>query len=206
MRKLVFVFMFIGTLGFAQKTHLYLGVKTLHGVHAIVNYDVSEKSNIGIQMSYYHNLVDEMYIYTGSLLPVIYLFQGINQQGFGFGINYGFLMNNKKGKWHTITVEYQNLKSGIYISDEGKFAGTTMSDYDEYYDNYQNIAFSYRVTKPMFNTKWLEFFYEFGFYLSVIERQYTIEGLYSQKEPSDRKQDLAQILPFGRAGINFQIF
>lgn len=206
MKKMTLFLFLISSVSFAQKTHLYFGLKAPHSIHAELNFQHKEDARFGASISYYIPYFNRMYYYAGGIIPIDFVVHGLNQKGFSFGLNYGLLSYSKEGKWHTFQVEYQRLKSGEYIYDEGKWAGTSEESYDEFTDKYNNISLIYGIRKALGKHKRFEFFYEFGFTLRFIQRHYSVEGTLGTQIPSDRTENKIDAMPMGRIGFNIRVF
>jgi len=191
---------------FSQEPKLFFGFKSPHSVYVDINFQYKKDARFGASIAYYIPYFNRMYYYAGGIIPIEFVVHGLNQSGFSLGINYGLLSYYKEGKWHTFQIEYQRLKSGDYVYDEGKFAGTTESDYAEFTEKYNNISIIYGIRKGLGEKQRFEFFYEFGFTLRFKERHYDIEGRYSEKVLSNRIENKLDALPLGRIGFNFRIF
>jgi len=206
MRKLTLILFLISTFSFAQKTHLFIGAKTLHGVHANYNFLPSENKSIGLNITYYFLLVDDYQLSAGGPWGLATFFRGLNQEGIGIGLNYAARSKKNLKKWHQFSLEYQKLQSGNYINNEGYFGGSSTAPYSEFHENYNNFLLSYQARKRIKNSKRFEFFYEFGVNINFIERQYTINGSYQEQIPTNETVSKIYPFPVARVGVNFLIF
>jgi len=72
------------------------------------------------------------------------LFRGLNQKGIGIGLNYGVCSKKNSHKWHLLNLEYQHLKSGNYINDEGLYGGSRDVNYSEFHEDSQALYLAYQ--------------------------------------------------------------
>jgi hypothetical protein len=189
----------------AQKVTFQVGSKTLHEVHANGLLNLENSHKLGIGVSYYIAIADELYMDQGGVFPMEYLIIGLNQQGFGLSIFHKSRSLKKEKRWNQYTIEYQRLSSGNYIRDEGKSGGSTQETYQEFKEKYHNISlvFSRHIDMGT-NGKW-ELVWEYGGTLKFVERTYTIDGNYSNKNPSDKIENLISGAPVFRFGFNYKL-
>jgi len=189
----------------AQKVEFQAGSKTLNEIHVNSLLNLKHSSKLGIGISYYIALADELYMDKGGVLHIEYLFIGLNQKGFGFSIFHKSKSRKHKKYWKQFTIEYQNLNTGNYIIDEGNFGGSSQETYQEFKDKYHNISIMFSRHIDMGTSNKWELVWEYGGTIKFVERTYTIDGNYSNKNPSDKVENLISGAPVFRFGFNYKL-
>ncbi len=201
----LFLGFLLSTSLWAQKLDVIVGVKTMHGITEDFLLEPKNDVRSGFGLVYYFPIIDEV-VYDNGGFGITWLAHWANQNG--VGINY-FRRWDSPRRWNKIrqwTFEYQYLQTGNYIYDPGYFAGTTEGSYAEFSEKQHNLAVIYGVHTPLNKSKSLEFFVELGAKIMYIERQYTIEGGYNGRLPSDRKKTYFSGLPIARIGFSVRVF
>lgn len=191
--------------GNAQKLEFQVGAKTMHEVHVNSLISLSESGKMGIGLSYYIAFADELFMDQGGIVPVEYLIIGLNQKGFGVSMFFKGKSRKKANRWNQYAIEYQRLSSGNYIRDEGKHGGSSQEPYQEFTEKYHNISLIYSSHIMMGTSNKWELVLDFGGTLKFVERSYTIDGNYSNKNPSDKVENLISGAPVIRFGFNYKL-
>ena len=206
MKKLLFIFLLISSFSYAQKPHLYLGAKTLHGIHINLDLIKPDTSRFGFSFTYFFQVTDNFQLMEGGPIALASFFRGLNQKGIGIGLNYGLPSRKNSLKWHIINIEYQHLKSGNYINDEGLYGGSQYVNYSEFYDVSNLVYLAYQMRRQSKTNKRIDWFFEFGLTLNLIERQYTVQGSFANQKSSDEALIMFIPYPVAKIGINFKLF
>lgn len=206
MIKLFLILLFIPIFSFAQKPSLRVGLQLLKSAHIELDFAITDHNTIGTRISRYFNIHEGDYRINTGLFSVSENFKWWNQEGFGYGLHYGFKAKNNDKIWLLFQVEYRNMKSGKYIDDAGYGGGSNHLPYSEYTEEFHDLSLSFKPRVYFFKNNRIEFISEIGFYYGIGKRYYSVTGSYAVQLESDKIEQISRSSPFIRAGFNFRIF
>ena len=191
----------------AQKHELIAGWGYFNEYH-LAGYksgDSTINRAFGLSFSFMLRVLEERY-WENSLTGKPKFFKGaLHQQGPGIGLHYRWGSKKNERKYSQITLEYRRLRSGKYISDEGRSAGTNMSYYAEFYESYNNVAFLFERKKKLEGLDNIQFYWNIGPIIRAVRRDYIVSGAARFPQPSSGVSHEVRYFFVFRLGFDFRI-
>lgn len=208
MRKLYFsilsLFLLNSYCASSQNTSVFLGYRTINYPELTIEKHRDSSISYGLSLNYSVSFLNSMNHTAFST--------SINRDGPGIGIFFQKPQQessmNKNSAFMRLTLEYNYWESGKLKYDDGRAwpgSGSSYTDYDEYEEKYHNLgllASHIRYTK----SKKFGFYYQGGIHVRKVYRQYLIEGSWSSRRESDRKEILWRPGFSLRVGFFFRLF
>lgn len=136
----------------------------------------------------YQAALSESHLYSsGSPFNLHNTFLSNNLSGFRFRVgNLKPLRQPGKVAYGGFGLELQALRSNKLIEDLGAYSGSNSSTgYSEFVESYLNLGPRYTRSSPILNGHW-HFTYSVAILMKFVERQYSVEGTFQQRHPSDK--------------------
>ncbi|MDG1330828.1 MAG: hypothetical protein P8P74_00750 [Crocinitomicaceae bacterium] len=148
--------------------------------------ELNAEFSIAAEVGYRFRFTEEAYVPYGVISYPVQLYW-MNRAYSGFSVR-PFILNFRSSDWATqsLSTSYRYLSADNIIYDAGKNGGSNQSEYAEYAMQKHEIGLSYIFSKSLRRLPILSWYYEVGVNLNLFERQYTIEGSYSNPLPSNR--------------------
>ncbi len=108
--------------------------------------------------------------------------------------------------YFTLAPSFRYLTAGELIYDPGKFGGSNTSDYAVYSQITQEYGVNFFYNRPLSNNPWFEYYFGAGVSLKNIECHYSIQGSFTNQQPSNEIRRSRYILPSIYVGIKLNIF
>ena len=179
------------------------GYNTFNEVYGGVQLPSRTNTAFAFEVAYQWTLQQEAQYHVGGLsLPTPVLSSYCS--GFRTRAAVVFPAKIKHGNF-SLALEYQKLESCDLIDDQGKFSGSHTGAYSKFKESYDNIGLKLYTLVPLFRSHRIFFTYSLGFIIKSVQRQYSIEGLYKNKIPSDRHENFLTSAFQTTAGLRFYI-
>ncbi|MDX2359239.1 MAG: hypothetical protein QNK23_00440 [Crocinitomicaceae bacterium] len=157
---------------------------------------VNSQIGVAVEVDYRPRFKNEAHVYLdwGSM--------NVTYQGFRIKpiVNY----YHKTSSFWSFFPSYRYLESGTMINDEGKFGGSNYSDYDEYSQKNHEIGINALFNSSFKKHPAFSLYFGAGVSYKYVDRQYTIEGTWANKTPSDRVETLNVVFPSLYFGIKWK--
>ncbi|MDH5603174.1 MAG: hypothetical protein OEY51_04525 [Cyclobacteriaceae bacterium] len=188
----------------AQKIEVYTGVHLFNEVHLGMFKKLHETRSIGVSATCMLRFSEKRYWETA--FGTTRIMKGARHQG-GPGLSLHNRWDTKKefikGQ---MTLEYRHLKSGLYISDVGRYGGSNTTPYSEFVEFYDNVALIFSRHKISGDKGQYSFYYELGPILRIVRREYSVTGSPAQHVPSSAISYENRFYMVFRLGWNFGLF
>jgi hypothetical protein len=155
-----------------SKFRIKAGVNLINEVQLGIGYKVSDNLSLDLSGTYIHQLTNSWQYLIAFMDFYTYLQRQVNYSGYRINLNALRMKIEKVSP--SLAIEYSNVNSGLFILDACRHGGSSMCQYEEFYQKAQSLGIIIGINRFFGKNNCLNIFYNAGLSFQSIIRDYTL--------------------------------